>query len=72
MTAPGVIAIGGFYSRQSKNVQKTLLVVFLLILTAFYVFLYEEEEEVNAPKCSKTFHFFQNVSKCLKMFKNVS
>uniref|UniRef100_A0A7S0RJS6 Uncharacterized protein n=1 Tax=Pyramimonas obovata TaxID=1411642 RepID=A0A7S0RJS6_9CHLO len=53
IAAPGVMAIGGFYSRQSKTVQRLLLVGFLVIITVFYLTLYEEEEDVEETMVEK-------------------
>ena len=53
IAAPSVIAIGGFYSRQSRTVQKLLLVGFLVLVTIFYLTLYEEEEDVEETMVEK-------------------
>mmetsp|Transcript_5333 Transcript_5333/g.10168 ORF Transcript_5333/g.10168 Transcript_5333/m.10168 type:complete len:323 (-) Transcript_5333:20-988(-) len=47
VAAPGVAAIGEFYARQSKTVQRGLLVVFMILLISCYLVFYEEEEVVE-------------------------
>jgi hypothetical protein len=47
VAAPGLAAIGLYYTRQSRNVQYALLIAFVVIMVAFYFLFYEEEESLE-------------------------
>ena len=54
VAAPGLAALGLYYTRQTRRVQYALLVAFVVFFVAFYFLFYEEEEsleEVRAFLC---------------------